>query len=84
MAFSGASLDSDTLLTAVTKTKKGNCTYSLIDSLIPHSAFKDEILGNTVAIQQTDKLGILLFLYLISKNFPADAERDKIYQLIKS
>ncbi|PVH70227.1 ankyrin [Cadophora sp. DSE1049] len=29
-------------------------------------------------------MGILLFIYLISNSFPADAHRDKIYQFVKS
>ena len=81
----GASLKSDTLLRAVTETKAGHSCYPLMDSLIPYSALKDSSdPGGTVGFQQIDKMDILLFIYLISNSFPADAKRDAIYQLVKS
>jgi ankyrin repeat protein len=65
----------------VTQTGNPNSTRPLIDSLLPRSAFKDEILGNGFT---TDQTGLLLLFYLVSNSFPAESQSGKVYQLLKT
>lgn len=68
--------------------KATNTRLAVIDSLLPTSAFKVEILGSGLTIGKTDQTDSLQFLnlitYLISNNFPSESNTTEIYQWLKS
>jgi ankyrin repeat protein len=57
---------------------------SIIDSLIPNSAFDQEPCAAEIALGEVEKLGSLQFLnlatFLISNNFPGETSDEKLYK----
>jgi ankyrin repeat protein len=57
---------------------------SMIDSLIPNSAFNQEPCAAEIALGEVEKLGSLQFLnlatFLISNNFPGETSDEKLYK----
>ncbi|KAH7190121.1 hypothetical protein DER44DRAFT_851925 [Fusarium oxysporum] len=60
---------------------------SVIDSLLPISAFKNEMIAPGAANELNDPVGtaqlLLLIIYLISNNFPAESNTQEIYKWLK-